>query len=107
MLPTRSPGSEDKDLADPTYRLADWRVQTFGGKLRWLATVCAALGLGLFIWLLIEGEKAEIFFPVQLKGKTATWSVGAVAFIWLAIAAINWTALLKKKGMHGSKPPGS
>src|SRR6267378_2610095 len=70
--------SEHKDISDPSYSIADFRVQLTGGRLRWFATVLAVASSGLFVYLLTEGDKAELDFPVYITGQAALWSVGIV-----------------------------
>jgi hypothetical protein len=89
--------SEHKDISDPTYSAADFWVQLSGGRLRWLATLATVAGAGLFIDLLTEGEKAELFFPVHITGQTTLWVVGVASAICAMIAIVNWRSWLKKK----------
>jgi hypothetical protein len=82
---------------EPEHRDADFRVQTFGGRMRWLASILALAGLGLFAYLLTEGRNARLDFPFQIKGQAALWTVGIAFAIWFAIAVLNWMAWSKKK----------
>jgi hypothetical protein len=89
--------SEHKDISDPSYSAADFRVQLTGGRLRWFASVLAVASVGLFVYLLTEGEKAELDFPFHIKGQAALWTVGIAFAVWAAIAITNWKAWLRKK----------
>jgi hypothetical protein len=89
--------SEHKDISDPSYNIADFRVQLTGGHLRWFFTVLALASAALFGYLLTEGDKAELDFPVQITGQAALWSAGIVFTIWAVLAVINWRAWLRKK----------
>ena len=89
--------SEHKDISDPTYSAADFRVQLAGGRLRWFATLLAIASLGLFVYLLTEGEKAELYFPVHIRGRAALRTVGIAFAVWAAVAITNWRAWLRKK----------
>ena len=89
--------SEHKQISDPSYSAADFRVQLFGGRLRWFATVLAVASLGLFIYLLTEGEKAELDFPFHITGRAALWTVGGAFVVWVAIAIPNWRAWLRRR----------
>ena len=92
-----NPDSKHKDISDPTYSAADFRVQAFGGRLRWLATVLAFGSLGLFAYLLTEGKNAQLDFPFRIKGQAACWTVGIAFVIWFIIAAVNWIGWFKKR----------
>jgi hypothetical protein len=89
--------SEHKDISDPSYSAADFRVQLFGGRLRWFATVLAVASIGLFVYLLTQGEKAELDFPFHIAGRAAFWTVGISFVVWTAIAITNWRAWLRRK----------
>ena len=89
--------SEHKDISDPSYSIADFWVQLAGGRLRWFATVLAVASAGLFVYLLTEGDKAELDFPVHITGQAALWSVGIAFAVWAVIAIVNWRAWLRKK----------
>lgn len=93
----RKQGSEHKDMSDPSFSAADFRVQLTGGRLRWFASALAVGSAGFLGYLLTEGEKAELFFPFHIKGQAAYWTVGIAFVIWAAIAIMNWKAWLKKK----------
>ena len=88
---------EHKDISDPSYSAADFRVQLAGGQLRWFATVLAVASLGFFVYLLTEGENAELYFPVHITGRAALWTVGIAFAVWVAVAITNWRAWLRKK----------
>jgi hypothetical protein len=92
-----NPEPEHRDLSDPTFSFADFRVQTFGGRMRWLASVLGLASLGLFAYLLTEGRNARLDFPFQIRGQAALWTVGIAFAIWFAIAVLNWMAWSKKK----------
>jgi membrane protein implicated in regulation of membrane protease activity len=89
--------SEHKDLSDPSYSFSDFRVQLTGGRLRWFATILAVASVGLFVYLLTMGDKAELDFPVLVTGQAALWSVGIVFAVWTVIAIVNWRAWFRKK----------
>ena len=89
--------SEHKDISDPSYSFADFRVQLTGGRLRWFATVLAVASAGLFVYLLTEGDKAELDFPVQMTGQATLWPVGIAFAVWAVIAIVNWRTWLRKK----------
>jgi len=89
--------SEHKDISNPSYNAGDFRVQLAGGRLRWFATVLAVASIGLFIYLLTEGEKAELDFPFHLRGRAAVWAVGIAFVVWAAIAFVNWKSWLRRK----------
>ena len=88
---------EHKDISDPSYNAADFRVQLAGGRLRWLASILAAASAGLFVYLLTEGEKAELDFPIHIKGRATLWTVGIAFVIWAVVAITNWKAWFRKK----------
>src|SRR5690349_15619834 len=87
----------EKNLSDPSYSVADFRVQPGGGRLRWLDTVLATASLGLFIFLLTEGEKAELDFPFHIQGEGASWTVGIAFVVWAVVAIANWKNWARKK----------
>jgi len=89
--------SEHKDISDPSYSIADFRVQLTVGRLRWSATVLAVASAGLFVYLLSAGDKAELDFPVHITGQATLWSVGIAFAIWAVIAIVNWRTWLRKK----------
>ena len=93
-------GSEHKDLSDPTFGLADYRAQLIGGRMRWLATVLAIVSIGLLIDIFSEGDKAEFYFPIHVKGRAALWRIGIAFVIWSAIAIVNWKNWLKRKNAN-------
>jgi len=92
--------SEHKDISDPSFSAADFRAQLAGGRLRWFATVLAVGSVGLFVFLLTEGEGAELDFPVHIRGRAALWTVGIAFAVWAAIAIANWRAWLRSKTMR-------
>ncbi len=95
MPPMKDP--EHKDISDPTFSAADFHLQLTGGRLRWFATVFGVISAGLFIYLLTEGDKAELDFPFIIKGRAAFWTVGVVFAVWALIAVVNWRNWLKRK----------
>ena len=86
-----------KDISDSSYSASDFRLQLGGGGLRWFATVLAVASIGLFVYLLTEGDKAELHFPFRIKGRGALWAVGIAFAIWAAIAISNWKNWFKRK----------
>jgi hypothetical protein len=88
---------EHKDISDPTFNAADFRLQVTGGRLRWFASVLALASAGLFVYLLAQGDKAGIDFPVIITGQAALWIVGIAFIIWVAIAVVNWKNWFRKK----------
>ena len=89
--------SEHKDISDPTYNAADFWIQLTGGRLRWFATVLAVASIGLFIYLLTQGEKAELDFPVHVTGQATLWMIGIAFAILAAIAIVNWRTWFRNK----------
>lgn len=89
--------SEYKDVSDPTFNAADFMLQVTGGRLRWFAVVCAVLSAGLFIYMLTQGDKAEVNFPIVIQGPAATWTIGGVFIIWAVIGVVNWRNWFKRK----------
>ena len=89
--------SEHKDISDPSYSAADFRIQLAGGRLRWFATVLAVASIGLFIYLLTEGDKAELDFPFHIQGQAALWTVGIAFIVWAAIAIWNWKSWFRRR----------
>ena len=90
--------SQHKHISDPSYSAADFRAQLSGGRLRWLATVLAVASVGLFLYLLPQGEQARLDFQaLHLKGQAALWTVGVALAIWATIALVNWRAWLKTR----------
>jgi hypothetical protein len=90
--------SEHKDISDPSYCGADFRAQLSGGRLRWLATILAIASVGLFVYLLSEGEEARLDFQaLHLKGRAALWTVAVAFAIWGTIALTNWRAWFRKQ----------
>jgi hypothetical protein len=89
--------SKNKDLSDPSYNAADFYIQLAGGRRRWFASVLAVASVGLFVYLLAEGEKAELDYPFHFKGQAALWAVGIASVVWAAIAVVNWKSWLKRK----------
>jgi hypothetical protein len=100
--PLNQKGSEQKDVSDPSFSAADFRVQLAGGSLRWLATILTLASMGLFGHLLSEGKDAEMDFPFHVKGRAAFAVVGTAFLIWSAIAVVNWAFWLRKKKRRGS-----
>ena len=88
---------EHKDVSDPTFNAADFRAQVTGGRLRWFASVLALASAGLFVYLVTQGDKAEIDFPVIITGPAALWVVGIACVILVAIAVANWKNWFRKK----------
>jgi hypothetical protein len=91
---------EHKDIRNVTYIAADLRAQLASGKVRWLATILAFAGAGLFVFLILEGKGARLDFPFQVEGPAALWMVGVASAIWFAIAAVNWRAWMKKRSLR-------
>ena len=89
--------SEHKDISDPGYSAADLRVQLAGGRLRWFATMLAVASIGLFLYLVTQGEKAELDFPIRIQGRAALWTVGIAFVIWTAIAIWNWKSWFRRR----------
>jgi len=89
--------SEYKDISNPSYSLADFWIQLIGGRLRWFATVLAVASIGLFIDVLLEGNKAEFYFPIHVRGRAALWTIGIAFVVWTAIAFVNWKNWLGRK----------
>jgi len=89
--------SEHKDISDPSYNAADFRVQLAGGRLRWFATILAVGSVGLFVYLLTQGEKAELDFPFHIRGRAALWTVGVAFIVWAAVAVANWKSWFRRK----------
>jgi len=92
--------SRHKDISDPSFSAADFRLQLTSGRLRWFAAVLAAVSAGLFIYLLTQGEKASLDFPFQIHGRSALAVVGSAFLVWAAIATVNWKNWLRRNGMH-------
>ena len=89
--------SEHKDISDPSYNAADFRVQLAGGRLPWFATILAVGSVGLFVYLLTQGEKAELDFPFHIRGRAALWTVGVAFIVWAAVAVANWKSWFRRK----------
>jgi hypothetical protein len=89
--------SEHKNISDPSYSAADFRAQLTGGRLRWLATVFAIASIGLFVDFLIEGDKAEVYFPIRIKGRAALWTIGIAFVVWATIAFVNWKSWFRRR----------
>lgn len=89
--------SEHKDISDPTYNAADFRLQLTGGRLRWIASFLATASAGLFVYLLIQGDKAGIDFPFVITGKAAFWTVGMAFVAWAALAVVNWRNWFRRR----------
>jgi len=90
-------GSEHKALSDPTFGAADYWIQLTGGRMRWLATVFAVASIGLFLDVLVEGDKAEFYFPIHVRGRAALWTTGFASVIWIVLAIVNWRNWLRRK----------
>jgi hypothetical protein len=90
-------GSENKDLSDPSYNLADFHVQLTSGRLRWLCTILTVAGLGLFAYQSTQKDELEVYFPIHLKGKVAMWVLGVGSMVLLLLAVVNWNSWLRKK----------
>lgn len=88
---------EHKDISDPTFSFADFRLQLTGGRLRWFASVLALLSAGFFVYLLTQGDKAELYFPFVITGQAAFWTIGIAFLIWTAIAVVNWRNWSRRK----------
>ncbi len=88
--------SEHKDVSDPTYSWADFKLQLAGGRLRWFASILAVANAGLFVYLITEGDKAEIDFPVVITGQATLWATGVTFVILAAIAAVNWKNWIRR-----------
>jgi hypothetical protein len=89
--------SEHKDISDPTYSAADFRVQLTGGRLRWFASVLAVANGGLLVYFFNHKDKAEIDFPIIITGPAAIWIMAVTFVILVAIAVVNWRNWLRKK----------
>jgi hypothetical protein len=89
--------SDPKDMFDPSYSATDFRVQLAGGQLRWFATILAVVSIGLFVYLVTQGEKAELDFPFHITGQAALWVAGVAFVVWAAIAITNWRAWIRRK----------
>jgi hypothetical protein len=90
-------GSENKDLSDPSYNLKDFHVQLTSGRLRWLCTILAVAGSGLFAYQLTQKDELEVYFPIHLKGNVAMCVLGAGSMVMLLLAVVNWKSWLRKK----------
>lgn len=96
-IPDAMKASECKDVSDPTFNAADFMLQLTGGRLRWFASVLAVASAGLFIDMLIQGDKAELDFPVTIKGPATLCPLGIAFVILAAIAVVNWKNWFKRK----------
>lgn len=92
-------GSEHKDLSDPSYSLADFRVQLTSGRLRWLCSLFSVAGLGLLGYQLTQKDPLEVYYPIHLKGKPAMWVLCLGSITMLSLAILNWKSWLKRKKM--------
>ena len=88
---------ENKNLSDPNYNLSDFMAQAMGGSLRWLATVFALAGFGLWLVFVLHSDEPEISFPIHLKGKIVLWVIGLASVFWLVLAMVKWARWLKRK----------
>jgi hypothetical protein len=92
--------SEHKNFSDQTFSVADFQTQLAGGRLRWLATALAVASIGLFIDVFSKGDKAEFYFPLHIRGRSALWTIGIAFVVWTAIAFVNWKNWLRKKNAN-------
>jgi hypothetical protein len=90
-------GSEDKDLTDPSYNFADFRVQLTSSRLRWLCSVLAIAGFGVLVYQLTQKDELEVYYPIHLKGKAAMWLLTFGSITMLLLAVVNWKSWLEKK----------
>lgn len=83
-------GNEHKDLSDPTFGFDDYWIQLAGGRIRWFATGFAVASIGLFLYTLSEGDKAEFYYPIHVRGRAALWTIGIAFLISAVLAIVNW-----------------
>lgn len=82
------------ELLEPKYNLTSFRRDLTGGGLRWLSTVLAVAGTGLFIahfGSMVAGfAPTEVHYPIHLVGRTALYVTGGASLFWTGIAILNW-----------------
>ena len=84
-----------KDLDDWTP--ADFARELFGGKLRWIAAVLAAVSIVALVYQLSDPAAFNDPFLPFLPQAAAGWEIPVAAVIWVALAAINWSAHLRDR----------
>jgi len=98
MVTLSDPNKTPRDIA--TARLATFRSELIGGRLRWLFSFFAAVSMITLGWTLSD-PKLEIWFPVHAAGVTLKWLVAVGATAWVVLAALNWRNWLRAKGAGG------
>ena len=87
-----------KPLSDPTYNFGDYKAQVFGGRLRWMASICALLALGLLLyWIVAKVQPRTYVYGIEVKGATAYGIVSGAFGVCFLLAVINWRNWFKVK----------
>ena len=92
------PSSRQPQFGDADYNLAAFGREVCGGRLRWFATVLAALSAILLIGVFAGLLPADLQLPVNVTGGTAKVIVFCVLVFWSMLAVINWRAHRRNRG---------
>ena|SRR5437016_1492170 len=91
-----TPNEGPKELEDIKTPAEFWEELT-GGQFRWLALILSAANVGLLIWMWMEREEQEMYFPFRARGK-AVWIISfTTLLIWIILAILNWSYHVKKR----------
>jgi hypothetical protein len=74
----------------PGYDFAVFRRDVSSGQLRWLASLCLLLNLGILIWLATGNVEPVIHYPIHVTGLAVYWVLGGSLFAWSLLAIVNW-----------------
>ena len=80
-----------RDLNDIKTPAEFWEELT-GGQFRWLASILLVANVGLLVWMWMDREVPEMYFPFLARGK-AVWIISLTTLlIWIVLAILNWRA---------------
>jgi hypothetical protein len=77
-------------LGDPDYDITAFGREVFGGGLRWLATVLAAVAALFVIAIFAELLPPDMSWPIRARGTAATLIAVGALVLWSVIAVVNW-----------------
>ena len=87
-----------KELEDIKTPAEFWQ-EVVGGQFRWLASILLVANAGLLIWMWMDREEQEMYFPFRVNGKTV-WIISfTTLLIWIVLAILNWRARAKTRGL--------
>jgi hypothetical protein len=82
---------------DSDYDVRGFGRDVFGGGLRWLATIFAAVTALFLISILVGILPADIHWPIRARGATATLIAALALVFWSVVAGVNWIAHLRRR----------